>query len=599
MHVSARLATGLLAAVLLMHAAAVSTDNQRCLRTEPKCDESRPHFTDDQRISIDYANKSITDITYENTHVDVTISFADNNIGEPIARQYRFVVCGCPVPEKSNDFVIFYINPIAVYVVESPAIYMTIHLNSLNVIKYVGELAFTYNMELQKEGRVKSVSGINAIPDNDVDVGAVFSTIFGFEDLNNKFTNVDLLPIAEVSEVSPLARAEWVKLIGLYLNKPTDATKLFDEIANSYIIASQKAKKAVRRPSVFFNYPYESEPLKATDINADFTWPQPGGAQYISEYLRDANADYRYSYVEPRDKGLMLTIDEVVGDFSSARILLNSNAKDEKTMLGFLEYPGATKEMKEKINNELKKLEAVRCGQVWSNSLRVNGTASDFFESAIARPDLVLMDYISIVHPNVDLDDHNLTYMYRYSGATETGLVCPHADFIHSPDAEHTYLDTKFNIKGYDRFAVQDLLVSKFHPALEKVGINSAMVDVQFLKPHTPDADDNEDTEVNMRMHVIKEDVDEDKMANDLETAAKAAFGDDNVDRLSSKFSDQPEPIGEEESSGSLSVAAVVGVVIAAVVGIMIVLLLIKVCSRRPSHAEPAEHTPISPDDMA
>ena len=55
-----------------------------------------------------------------------------------------------------------------------------------------------------------------------------------------------------------------------------------------------------------------------------------------------------------------------------------------------------------------------RAGNVFANDKRVNATGgSDYFETAVVRPDLVLADMISVVHPEIDLGRGSTTWFRR------------------------------------------------------------------------------------------------------------------------------------------------------------------------------------------
>ena len=55
----------------------------------------------------------------------------------------------------------------------------------------------------------------------------------------------------------------------------------------------------------------------------------------------------------------------------------------------------------------------VQTGNVYNfNKRMLKSGANDYWESAVARPDLLLADVIAVLHPNL-LPDHELVYTAR------------------------------------------------------------------------------------------------------------------------------------------------------------------------------------------
>ena len=67
-------------------------------------------------------------------------------------------------------------------------------------------------------------------------------------------------------------------------------------------------------------------------------------------------------------------------------------------------------------DNRYARLPSFRAGNMFGNGKRVNATGgSDYFETAVVRPDLVLADMISVIHPQVDLGRGPTTWFRRIS----------------------------------------------------------------------------------------------------------------------------------------------------------------------------------------
>lgn len=304
-----------------MHA---QDDDQLCDSPVTDCDEEKSYFPEDQRIDIEYANSTIQDIKYSNTYVDFTVL-----LKEPSNYSCRFVVCGCPTPD-TPDFqpnATFYISPSSVYVAEGPSIALLASLyKDLDPLTYVLDVNNVFNgvarTRVSTNKTKQAVAPESILSDfellaKDKKLSAILASGYDFSsfsaDLKDAGSNVPSLPMGELFEGNPLARAEWVKVVGLLFNKSAEANNIFSDMVTRYNEAKDTAANATRRPSVFFNTPYTFE--------LDELWTQPGGDSYIAHYMRDANAAYRLSFDA---EGETHNVSTAVNIFSSTRFLLNA-----------------------------------------------------------------------------------------------------------------------------------------------------------------------------------------------------------------------------------------------------------------------------------
>lgn len=160
-------------------------------------------------------------------------------------------------------------------------------LNALGSIVGINSSDYLFNKELKdkiaegkvlrlgKEGNfdVEKIAGLN--PD------AVFVSPIkagGYDAI--KGLGLHLIPISAYDETTPLARAEWIKLIALFTGQETEANHIFANVEKEYLRLKELAAKTKSRPTVF------SGKMK------DGSWYVPGGASFYSHYFRDAGADY-------------------------------------------------------------------------------------------------------------------------------------------------------------------------------------------------------------------------------------------------------------------------------------------------------------------
>ncbi len=190
----------------------------------------------------------------------------------------------------------------------------------------------------------------------------------------------------EWMETSPLARAEWIKMIAAFFDKGALADSLFAGIEQQYHEVQEKIKEieVTDRQSVM-----------AGDLFQD-TWYVPGGGSFNAMLFRDARLDYRYSN-NNESGSIGLDIESVLTQFGKADLWFGCDADSYAEL--------AEKDSKYKL------LQPVKNRRVFNNHNRVTPSGgNDYFESAIANPHLVLSDLVKAAYPRL-LPDHSFTYI--------------------------------------------------------------------------------------------------------------------------------------------------------------------------------------------
>lgn len=91
---------------------------------------------------------------------------------------------------------------------------------------------------------------------------------------------VPVIECADYMEVSPLARAEWMKFYGMMFGKMELAQSLFLNSERAYLSIAKRASKAKVRPRIL------------AETKSSSAWYLPGGRSYMAGYYKDAGADY-------------------------------------------------------------------------------------------------------------------------------------------------------------------------------------------------------------------------------------------------------------------------------------------------------------------
>jgi iron complex transport system substrate-binding protein len=177
-------------------------------------------------------------------------------------------------------------------------------------------------------------------------------------------------------EETPLGRAEWIKFTAAFLGKEASADSVFAEVDSAYRALTALARTAKRRPTVVVGAPFGG------------VWWVPSGRTYVGRLLADAGADHFWAADTTRGS-LTLDMEAVLGRAADADFWLNAGDWND---LGEAE--------KQDPRNALFK--AFREGRVYTNdALRCEGGGRDFYETGASRPDWILADLISILHPDL------------------------------------------------------------------------------------------------------------------------------------------------------------------------------------------------------
>ena len=186
--------------------------------------------------------------------------------------------------------------------------------------------------------------------------------------------NIPIVECAEYMEMSPLARAEWMRFYGMLYGKEKEAEQLFAQVETNYTMLKQQAATVADRPSVL------------VDKMAGSVWYVPGGRSTIGQMLSDANADYPWAD-DTHSGSLQLAIETVLERAGESDFwLLRYDSPTPLTMLQLLSEKDGYR-MVRSVENE----------RVYG----CNVTTSMFYEETPFRPDLLLQDLIKILHPDI------------------------------------------------------------------------------------------------------------------------------------------------------------------------------------------------------
>lgn len=201
--------------------------------------------------------------------------------------------------------------------------------------------------------------------------------------------NIPCLYLGDYVEESPLAKAEWTVAVAEILGVRERGEKLFEGIESRYLELRERVEESVtERPTVMFNTPYRD------------TWYMPSSRSYAVRIVEDAGGRYVYD-------GNHGTASQPI-DLEQAYVL----TREADYWINVGQY--ATLEDLRRDNPRFVGAKAVREGRVYSSDRRRTAKGgSDFWESAVVNPDVVLSDLVAILHPELNLVGEELTYYKR------------------------------------------------------------------------------------------------------------------------------------------------------------------------------------------
>ena len=190
-------------------------------------------------------------------------------------------------------------------------------------------------------------------------------------------TGVRVLYNADYLEEHPLARCEWIRLFGLLTGREEKADSIYRSVSAAYgELAARVRAEVDGRPGVLLGAPWED------------VWYVSPANSYIGRLIEDAGGHYIYDDMTGPNS-VPLSVESVFRRAAGAEIWIN---------------PGTAGSLAEitAADPRMASLPLLREGRVWNNRRRMTETGgNDYWESAVVRPDLLLMDLVSIIHPEL------------------------------------------------------------------------------------------------------------------------------------------------------------------------------------------------------
>lgn len=175
-------------------------------------------------------------------------------------------------------------------------------------------------------------------------------------------------------EENPLGKAEWLVPVAEILDERAAGEAVFGALVPRYEAMKARVDSVTSRPAVMLNAPYGD------------SWFMPADGSYVVRLIHDAGGRYIYecnhgTRSEPVDMETAMRL------LAEADVWCNVN--------GFADLA----DVRRRLPNTAAVF-CVRAGRVYADDRRLNAAGgNDYWESGILHPDVVLRDWIKILHP--------------------------------------------------------------------------------------------------------------------------------------------------------------------------------------------------------
>ena len=178
------------------------------------------------------------------------------------------------------------------------------------------------------------------------------------------------LYINEWQEHSPLARAEWIRVLGALVGKLHEADSIFHEIEDKYLsLSAQRSEDGLAIMS---------------GNNFRGTWYVPSGQNYLAYLFKDAGAQYPF-YDDERETSIPLTIEETLRYFHDADVWVGAGGNSLAELA--------------ELDEKHTWFKAYQEGRVYNwRKQRLPSGANNFWERGVVHPEEMLEDVIHILN---------------------------------------------------------------------------------------------------------------------------------------------------------------------------------------------------------
>ncbi len=189
---------------------------------------------------------------------------------------------------------------------------------------------------------------------------------------------------AEYLEESPLGKAEWMKFMGVFFEKGSEADAFYTQVETNYLSLKKRVENITEKPKVLVGSPYKD------------SWWVPGGNSYLAKLIEDAGGEY-LGKSNSSHESYVVSFENAFTWGNEADVWINmSNMASKNEILS--------------TDERFKSFRVFNHGRIFNNIKRLSPAGgNDFWESGTVHPDLILRDLISVFYPEI-IDEEMVYY---------------------------------------------------------------------------------------------------------------------------------------------------------------------------------------------
>ena len=193
--------------------------------------------------------------------------------------------------------------------------------------------------------------------------------------------------VNEHLESHPLARASYIRLFGALTGRMPQADSIFTAVKEAYsFIADSIATAKMPRRKVLLNIPYNDQ------------WFVPSTDSYLTSLIRDAGGEV-LGCEEGRAASSVMPVEKAYSLSKEADCWLNVGWCT--TLPQLLGVNPIFEDMVRNIRANAREMGYGSYPVIWNDNKRVNAKGgNDIWQSGVARPDLLLQDLVTVLHPD-------------------------------------------------------------------------------------------------------------------------------------------------------------------------------------------------------
>jgi iron complex transport system substrate-binding protein len=312
-------------------------------------------------------------------------------IARNLPLRYVLYQCGTPRP-PGFEGATFLEVPLQRAVLNSPTLGSTVEalgvIDRLFGVNDLDEFTVPSILQAGEEGRIhalgtRSPSSIELATTIDTDAVFLFYSANPVYNLHPALRRlgVGAVAVADIFESTPLGRAEWSKFFALFFNEERRANQNFGRSEEQYDTLASRARQEAQKPVVLLGFAWTRD-----------VWTASGGRNYQARLVEDAGGRYVLADNPQGGPNLRMPFEKAVYESGRAPIWIAHN--------GISRIPSKAALLRKMPL--FATLFTVERGRVYTlDSGAGPGEAIPAADSSLDRPETMLADFISVIHPEL------------------------------------------------------------------------------------------------------------------------------------------------------------------------------------------------------